>query len=68
MEPELPEALSPEVLGLLQKAQANAQIAQRILQFTINSVFEQYGLSPRDKIDLSNGTIERAVNEKDVQR
>ncbi len=55
------QKLSPEILGILQRARANAKTAQQFFQMTINSVFEQYGLTPQDEINLETGEITKSI-------
>lgn len=56
-----PENISPDVLGILQRQQSAAQMAQQVFQQTINAAFEQYGLSPEDQINLQTGEITRVA-------
>lgn len=54
-----PESISPELLTVLQQAQAclDASAAMAIKQFTVANIFRIYGLQQGDTVDGQTGTI-----------
>lgn len=63
MESAQSDNIGSALLGILQKHRAAANVAQAVLQQTINAVYEQLGLSPNDQISLETGKIIRAAGD-----